>query len=218
MKKYNILLIISGIAAVMVLFSGCVRQPLPITSDPSFREITRDIQSFKDYILRKRADETGNYDVKEISSVKVESEIAENTISSKMDTDKTIGQIRYKASYNGGEPDGCEYASVRKNSLQKADIHNFKKCFGEKIDYIGKTGKKELTDKAKRALDYISNIESKERCSLRNQVTANIYGFTVRCIKYLHDDNPYKDRYKFDSYKFVLLEDGKLLGGFIEGK
>jgi len=39
----------------MVLFSGCVgKQPLPITSD---------IRSFKDYILKKRANETGNYDI-----------------------------------------------------------------------------------------------------------------------------------------------------------
>jgi len=111
-------------------------------------------------------------------------------------------------SYNGKGSDGCEYASVRKEKGGKILlIHNFKKCLGKKIAYIGKTeerDKKRTTDEAIETINYTRDSRFKANCERNNQATANMYGFTVRCIK-LHNN----------SHKFVLLEDGKLLGAFI---
>jgi len=174
MKKHKTLLISSIVA--MVLFSGCV--------DAQFHQ--------KETVM-------ANYNAKNQSAVEVESELANYTLSSKMDTYKTVGQIRYETSYNGIEPDGCEYASVTKRNMQRADMHNFKQCFGGNIAYIGKTGVEELTDEAKEQLKSISrSLEAS--CKLQNQATANINEFTAKCFK-----NPY------NNFKFIILKHGKLI-------
>jgi len=141
-----------------------------------------------------------NYDAKKMSSLGIEPDLAMYTLTSKMDTYKSVGQIRYETSYNGTEPDGCEYASVTKRMMQSVDIQNFKQCRGGSITYIGKTGVEELTDEAKEQLKSVSK-RLEASCKLQNQATAKINEFTFKCFK-----NPLNN-----NYKFVVLKDGKLI-------
>ncbi|MBD3798080.1 MAG: hypothetical protein IE887_10215, partial [Campylobacterales bacterium] len=141
-----------------------------------------------------------SYDQKKLSTLGVEQGLATYTLASKTDTYKSIGQIQYETSYNGIEPDGCEYASVTKRMMQNSQIQNFKQCNGGQISYVGRTGVEELTDEAKEQLQSVSK-RLEASCKLQNQAVAKINEFTFKCFK-----NPLNDR-----YKFVTLKDGKLI-------
>ncbi|NLO17997.1 MAG: hypothetical protein GX118_07390 [Arcobacter butzleri] len=141
-----------------------------------------------------------SYDQKKLSTLGVEQGLATYTLASKTDTYKSIGQIQYETSYNGIEPDGCEYASVTKRMMQNSQIQNFKQCNGGQISYVGGTGVEELTDEAKEQLQSVSK-RLEASCKLQNQAVAKINEFTFKCFK-----NPLND-----SYKFVTLKDGKLI-------
>lgn len=77
-----------------------------------------------------------------------EYQLASKTLTSKMDTFQMVGGIEYEGSYNGVEPDGCEYAGVKKTLLGAQEIYNFKSCRGQ-ISYVGKTGVEGLTREVK---------------------------------------------------------------------
>jgi|GEM_PF-1146576 len=143
-------------------------------------------------------------DVKNKSSLKVESELAKYTLSTTDERIRKIGPIIYETSYNGVRPDGCEYASViMKIYQQVADIHNFKQCSGKKMVYIG-TSVEELTDKEKEQIKSVGR-SLRASCKLQNQATANINEFTVKCFK-----DPYKDY-----YKHIVLKNGKLITRYV---
>jgi len=140
------------------------------------------------------------YNQKKVAALGVEQELATYTLSTKTDTYKSIGQIQYETSYNGVEPDGCEYASVTKRMLQNAQIQNFKQCNGGQLSYVGRTGVEELTDEAKEQLQSVSK-RLEASCKLQNQAMTKINEFTFKCFK-----NPFNS-----SYKFIIMKDGKLI-------
>lgn len=134
------------------------------------------------------------------ASVNLEKGLASYALYSKSDMFKSVGQNTYETSYNGMEPDGCEYASVAKRLLKGSDIHNFKQCKGGDVVYIGKTGVEELTDEAKDQLKTIGK-RLEATCKLQNQATATLNGFTLKCIK-----NPSNN-----AIKTVMMKDGKMI-------
>jgi len=169
----------------------------------SFTKATVDTIPLKTSTQTKLSKETllSSYDQKKLSTLEVEQGLATYTLATKTDTYKSIGQIQYETSYNGIEPDGCEYASVTKRMMQNSQIQNFKQCNGGQISYVGKTGVEELTDEAKEQLQSVSKI-LEASCKLQNQAVAKINEFTFKCFK-----NPLNS-----SYKFIIMKDGKLIG------
>ncbi len=129
----------------------------------------------------------------------IEKALALYTLSSKSDTVKNIGAIQYVTSYNGIEPDGCEYASVTKKSLQRNYIYNYRQC-GQAIEYLGETGVEELTDEAKEQFKQ-SAKQFENTCKLQNKARMQLNEFVMKCFK-----NPLTD-----SYKIIVLKDGKLI-------
>lgn len=170
-----------------VSFAKATVDTIPLKTKSKPQEVT------KDSVINR-------FNKKLASSINVEKALAAFTLASKKDTYKSIGQIQYETSYNGTEPDGCEYASVTKRMMQNSQIQNFKQCNGGQISYVGKTGVEELTDEVKEQLQSVSKI-LKSSCKLQNQAVAKINEFTFKCFK-----NPMNN-----SYKFVTLKDGKLI-------
>jgi len=122
-----------------------------------------------------------------------------NKVSQKS-TFRSIGQIQYETSYNGVEPDGCEYASVTKRMFQNAQIQNFKQCSGGQLSYVCRIEVEELTDEAKEQLQSVGKrVEAS--CKLQNQAKAKINEFTFKCFR----------NSTYERYKFVTLKDGKLI-------
>lgn len=170
-----------------VSFTNATSDTIPLKTSTQGKELSKETVATE-------------YNRKKIVDLGVEQELAMYTLSTKTDTYKSIGQIQYETSYNGVEPDGCEYASVTKRMLQNAQIQNFKQCNGGQLSYIGRTGVEELTDEAKEKLQSVSK-RLEASCKLQNQATAKINEFTFKCFK-----NPFNS-----SYKFIIMKDGKLI-------
>lgn len=170
-----------------VSFSKAASDTIPLKTSSQTKELSKETLM-------------ASYDQKKASALGVEQGLATYTLATKADTYKSIGQIQYETSYNGIEPDGCEYASVTKRMIQNAQIQNFKQCNGGQITYIGRTGVEELTDEAKEQLKSIST-KLEASCKLQGQAAAKINEFTFKCFKNSLNN----------SYKFVVLKDGKLL-------
>jgi hypothetical protein len=142
--------------------------------------------------------------VKEIAYKKAEvpsviKGLANYTLSTKSDTIKSVGQISYKTSYNGMEPDGCEYASVTKDGSFDSQTYNFKKC-GNSIVSLGQTGVETLTDEAKEQFE--RNMDQFENtCQLQNYARIEANEFVMKCFK-----NPVSN-----NYKIIIMKDGKVI-------
>ncbi|WOE70481.1 hypothetical protein RZR97_02660 [Hydrogenimonas thermophila] len=125
--------------------------------------------------------------------------LANYTLSTKSDTIKSVGQISYKTSFNGIEPDGCEYASVTKVDPFDSQTYNFKKC-GNNIISLGQTGVEDLTDEAKEQFKRNMN-QFENTCKLQNYARMEANEFVMKCFK-----NPLSN-----NYKIIIMKNGKLV-------
>lgn len=129
-----------------------------------------------------------------------ELELAAKTLASKMDTFQMVGGIEYETSYNGTEPDGCEYAGVKKTLLGAQESYNFKSCRGQ-ISYVGKTGVEGLTREVKERFN-ASRQRFETICKRQGQARIELNEFTFKCFS--SPNSP-------DSYKWVVLKEGKMI-------
>lgn len=129
-----------------------------------------------------------------------ELELATKTLTSKMDTFQMVGGIEYEGSYNGVEPDNCEYAGVKKTLLGTQEIYNFKSCKGQ-ISYVGKTGVEGLTREVKEQFN-LSRQGFETICKRQGQARIELNEFTFKCFSSPHSP---------DSYKWVVLKGGKMI-------
>lgn len=168
----------------------------------SIQTVASEISSPKNLYVTdiSKSDVIAKSEQKHEVAVNLEKGLAAYTLASKSDMFKSVGQNTYETSYNGMEPDGCEYVSVTKRLLKSSDIHNFKQCKGGDVVYIGKTGVEELSDEAKDQLRMIGK-RLEATCKLQNQATATLNEFTLKCFK-----NP-----SSNAIKTVVMKDGKMI-------